>query len=64
MQSALNARTLLFWFGITAIAMSILLDKFFATDTNIDVPEPSVVSLLAVGGVVGIAAAVIRRRKK
>ena len=57
-------RRILFASGLTSIALSVGLDGHFATDNVVQVPMPSTLALLAVGGVVAVAASLIRRRKK
>lgn len=57
-------RRILFACGLTAIALSVGLDGYFATDTALPVPMPSSLALLAIGGLAAVAASLIRRRKK
>jgi hypothetical protein len=60
-----QVRKVVFTSGLMSIALSLILDAHFATDTNtVQVPGPGALALLAVGGVSLIAVAVIRRRKK
>ena len=65
MTRLFEIRQILLGGGLTAITLSFVLDYMFATDAGpINVPEPNILSLLAVGGVVAVGLSVIRRRKK
>jgi len=63
MPIADHLRKILFASGLTSVMMSVLLDGHFATDT-VSVPGPTPLALLAIAGVGGIVASLIRRRKK
>jgi hypothetical protein len=63
MQLATSIRSTLFFGGLLAITLSIVLDRMFATDSS-TIPEPATWSLLAIAGVVAVAGSIIRRRKK
>lgn len=63
MQILEPARKALFVGSLSMLTLSFALDHHFATDAA-ELPEPNALSLLAVGAVVGIAVALIRRRKK
>lgn len=58
-----HSRKALFFTSLSAIGLSVVLDANFATD-GISLPEPNMLSLLAIGGVAGVVAALIGRRKK
>ena len=64
MSFADNARKLLVGAGLLAITVSLVLDRSFATDGTVPVPEPATTTLLAVAGVASLATGFIRRRKK
>ena len=64
MQILEPARKALFVGSLSMLTLSFALDHHFATDAAAELPEPNALSLLAVGAVVGIAVALIRRRKK
>lgn len=64
MSIAGDLRRILFASGLTSVLMSVLLDGHFATDTTTPVPGPTPLALLAIAGVGGIVASLIRRRKK
>jgi uncharacterized membrane protein YjfL (UPF0719 family) len=64
MTTVVTIRKFLFVGGLTAIILSFVLDSVFANDEVVDVPEPNILSLIALGGVVAIGLSVIRRRKK
>jgi len=61
-----QVRKVLFMSGLMSITFSLILDAHFATDSvpTVPVPGPGTLALLAVGGVVMIAAALSQRRKK
>lgn len=59
-----QVRKVIFVSGLMSIALSLILDARFATDATVQVPGPSALALLAVGGVSAVAAALISRRKK
>ncbi|MGB7933330.1 MAG: PEP-CTERM sorting domain-containing protein [Gammaproteobacteria bacterium] len=63
---AVNVRKILFLGGLLAITGSFLFDPFFANDQLPlqTVPEPNILPLLAIGGILGIAVALIRRFRK
>jgi hypothetical protein len=64
MPFADHARKLLIGAGLLALTFSFVLDRSFATDATVAVPEPATTTLLAVAGVTGLAMGFIRRRKK
>jgi hypothetical protein len=66
MSIAINVRKILFLGGLLAITGSFLFDPFFANDQlpPQSVPEPNILPLLAIGGILGIAVALIRRFRK
>ena len=60
-------RALLFFSGVGAILLSIVLQSPYARDLAppvVSVPEPSTASLFAIGGILAIAISLIRRRSK
>ena len=59
-----NARKLLAGSGLLALTMSFVLDRTFATDDVVSVPEPATATLLAIAGVAGLGMGLVRRRKK
>ena len=59
-----SLRKFLFAAGLAAITLSIGLAPYFARDDVAPVPEPGTLPLLALGGVVAMALALARRRKK
>ena len=58
-----GARKVLFFGGLIAITLSVVLDPQFATDLARPLPEPSALSLLALAGAMGVVVSLIRRRK-
>jgi len=64
MQLLEPVRKVLFAGSLSLLALSVALDHKFANDLPQTLPEPNALSLLAIGGVLGIALALIRRRKK
>lgn len=64
MQILEPARKTLFVGSLLMLTLSFVLDHYFATDAGNLVPEPSALSLLAVGAVAGIVVSLLRRRKK
>lgn len=58
-----HSRKALFFTSLAAIGLSVVLDARFATDA-VSIPEPNMLSLLALVGVAGVVAALIGRRKK
>jgi hypothetical protein len=66
MSIAINLRKILFLGSLLAIAASFLFDPLFARDIlpPVAAPEPNILSLLAIGGIVGIAVSLIRRSRK
>ena len=65
MTRVFNIRKILLVSGLTAITLSFVLDYMYATDPPpVNVPEPNILSLLALGGVVAVGLSVISRRKK
>lgn len=56
-------RKVLFFTGLALLTLSVVLDARFANDTAVTVPEPTSLSLLALGGVAAAVVSLIRRRK-
>lgn len=57
-------RKVLFFTGLALLALSVVLDARFANDRpSVTVPEPTSLSLLALGGVAAAVVSLIRRRK-
>jgi len=56
-------RKVLFFTGLALLALSVVLDARFASDTAVAVPEPTSLSLLALGGVAAAVVSLIRRPK-
>jgi len=59
-----HARKWLFFIGLSAILLSILLDSTFATDPPVPVPEPNVLALMGVGGAAVVLLSLFRRPRK
>ena len=57
------ARRALFFTGLALLPLSVILDARFASDAT-QVPEPASLSLLALGGALGIVVSLIRRPQK
>lgn len=48
-----HLRKWLFFIGLTAILLSVMLDSSFATDET-SVPEPNMLALMGIGGAVAV----------
>lgn len=56
-------RTALFFTGLALLPLSVILEARFAADGTVQVPEPTSLSLLALGGVAAMVTSLIRRPK-
>jgi hypothetical protein len=63
MVSVLHARRWLFFIGLSAILLSVVLDSTFATDV-VPVPEPNVLALMGVGGAAAVLISLFKRPRK
>lgn len=59
-----HARKWLFFIGMSAIVLSVVLDTTFATDGTNQVPEPNILALMGVGGAAAVLLSLFKRTRK